>query len=354
MVNQDVRRRYRWNRNKGLVFAAILFGAAAVMAILSLSISQIDLGVMEAFSIFRDGMNGVKPANFEEFLKMRIVYEENGPRAIGAICAGAVLAASGAALQNIIRNPLADPYTLGISSGALFGMVISVIFGFSVVPFLSDLDGQMVNAFLFALVPTAVVIFIAAFKKVTPTMMILCGIAVMYIFSAMTTMIKYTMEPETLAQVYSWSIGSVSGLSWGSTPKLMAAVLVTVVPLMLVHRRIDIVAQGDDGALTLGINPNRLRIFCLVAVSVGTAITVCYTGTIGFVGLVAPHIARIFVGADCRGLIPCSAAIGSVMVLGSDMVIRSIAPQLPVGVMVALICSPVFIFVLARMKRSYW
>lgn len=353
-MNPQVRRRYRWDRNKGLLFGAALFAVAIVMAIVSLSVSQIEIGVMEAFDIFRDGMNGVKPDNFDDFLKMKIVYEENGPRAIGAICAGAVLAASGAVLQNVIRNPLADPYTLGISSGALFGMVISVIFGFSAIPFLGNLDGQIVNAFLFALVPTAVVVFIAAFKKVTPTMMILCGIAVMYIFSAMTTMIKYTMEPETLAQVYTWSIGSVSGLSWGSAPKLLAALLITMVPLMLVHRRIDIVAQGDAGALTLGVNPNRLRIFCLVIVSIGTAIIVCYTGTIGFVGLVAPHIARIFVGADCRGLIPCSAAIGSVMVLGSDMAIRALAPSLPAGVMVALICSPVFVFILARMKRSYW
>ena len=176
----------------------------------------------------------------------------------------------------------------------------------------------------------------------------------MYIFTAMTTMIKYTMEPETLAQVYSWSIGSVSGLSWGSVPKFFAAVAVTLIPLMFFHRKIDIVAQGDNSALTLGINPNRLRIISLIAVSVGTSIIVCYTGTIGFVGLVAPHIARAFVGSGCRSLIPASAAIGSVMVIGSDIAIRSIAPSLPVGVMIALICSPVFILVLIRMKRNSW
>ncbi len=353
-MNEDVRRKYRLDRNKGIYAAVALFALAIGMAVLSLSVSQIGIGVTEAFDIFMDAVNGVKPEGFDAYIKMKIVYEENGPRAVGAICAGAVLSASGAVLQNIIRNPLADPYTLGISSGALFGMVVSVVFGFSIVPFLDNLDGQIVNAFLFALVPTAVVVFIAAFKKVSPTMMILCGIAVMYIFSAMTTMIKYTMEPETLAQIYAWSIGSVSGLSWGSAPKLVAAVLVTMVPLMLVGRRIDIVAQGDNGALTLGVDPNRLRVFCLVVISVGTAIIVCYTGTIGFVGLVAPHIARVFVGADCRGLILCSAAVGSVMVLGSDMAIRALAPSLPVGVMVAMVCSPVFIFILARMKRSYW
>ncbi len=328
--------------------------ATVVVALLSFSAASVDIGVLESFRIIGDHLSGVSPTDYLTSLKDRIVFDQNIPRAIGAMCAGTVLAVSGAVLQSLIRNPLAEPYTLGISSGALFGMVLSVSMGFSVVPFLSDSDSQIVNAFVMALIPTAVVVVVAMFKKVSPTMMILCGIAVMYIFTALTTLIRYTMDPDMLAQVYSWSVGSVSGIAWGSLPKMIAAVVIVTGPMMLIHRKIDIVAQGDEEAIGLGINPNRLRVAALVIVSIATAIIVCYTGTIGFVGLVAPHIARIIVGSNNRVLIPCSAVMGALMVVGSDYIVRLIAPNLPVGVILAIVCSPIFIYILIRMRRSAW
>lgn len=324
------------------------------LAVLSLSVSQTHITISESFRIFIDGLKNTEIDDYETYLKRKIVYETNGPRAIGALLAGATLAVGGAVLQNIIRNPLADPYTLGISSGALFGMVISLTMGISILPFLVNDDAQIVNAFVFALIPTAIIVFVSIFKKVSPTMMILCGIAVMYIFTAMTTMIKYTMDPDTYAQVYTWAIGSVGGLSWKSLPKMAAGLLVALIPVSIWSRKIDIIAQGDNQAITLGINPNLMRILCLIVISLGTATIVCYTGTIGFVGLVAPHIARRFVGSGCRYLIPCSAAIGALMVLGSDMALRILEPGLPTGVMIAMICSPIFIYILARMKRNVW
>lgn len=347
---RDYRRRYRRSLHLILAVAAATF----VVVLLSWSASSIQIGVLESFRIVVDHLSGVGTDDYLSMIKDRNVFDQNIPRSIGAVCAGMVLAVCGAVLQSLIRNPLAEPYTLGISSGALFGMVVSLSLGISVFPFLSDSDSQIVNAFLAALVPTAVVIAVAMFKKVTPTMMILCGIAVMYIFTALTTLIKYTMEPDTLAQVYAWSVGSVSGISWGALPKMIAAVLIVLVPMMAIHRRIDIVAQGDEEAIGLGINPNRLRIVALVIVSVATAIIVCYTGTLGFVGLVAPHVARIFVGSDNKVLIPCSAAIGALMVIGADYVVRLIAPNLPAGVILAIVCSPIFICLLVRMRRSAW
>lgn len=353
MTRPEILEIHRQSR-KSVMLIVGLAVATLFIALLSLSASTVKIGVLESFQIIIDHLSGVEPSGYLPTLKDRIVFSQNIPRALGAIIAGAVLSISGAALQSLIRNPLADPYTLGISSGAMFGMVVSVGLGITIVPFLSSSDGMIVNAFLMSLIPTAVVIVIAAFKKVTPTMMILCGIAVMYIFTALTTLIKYSVDPDTLSMIYQWSIGSVSGLSWGSIEKMLVALAIVAAPMIFIHRQIDIVAQGDENAIALGIRPNRLRIICLVLVSMGTAIVVCYTGTIGFVGLVAPHIARIVVGSTSKFLIPASAVIGSLMVVGADWIVRLVAPSLPVGVILALICSPIFIYILVRMRRNAW
>ena len=339
---------------KRLMFIIGFLVISLIIAVISISISEVHIGFFEAFQLFYKAMMGIQPEDFDTYLKTHIVYYENGPRALGALCAGAVLSVSGAVLQNIIRNPLADPYTLGISSGALFGMVITLIFGFSVIPWINASDAIIINAFVFATIPTMIIIMVSMFRKVTPTMMILCGIAVMYIFNAVSTLLKFTAEPETYSQIYTWAIGSVSGLSWGSMPKMILAVGLTFIPLMIIHRRVDIIAQGDNNAITLGVDPNKTRIMCLLPISLGTAIIVSYTGTIGFVGLIAPHICRIFMGSNCKLLIPCSAVVGGIMILISDILVRLVAPSLPVGVIIALISSPVFIYILLKMRKNYW
>jgi len=345
---------YKAENRKKLKSILWIWLGIGLLFIVSLSASETKIGLLEGAEFLVKRIMGVEPVGFYEILRDRTVCDENIPRALGAIMAGAVLAIGGAALQNLIRNPLADPYTLGISSGAMFGMVIAVALGISIFPFLSDGDSMMVNAFFFAMIPTIIVLFISAFKKVTPTTMILCGIAVMYIFTAFTTMIKYTVESETLSMIYQWSIGSVSGLSWGSMPKFLAASLIAFIPMFYLRERIDIVAQSDNQALCLGVNPNRLRIVSLTVVSLATAIVVCYTGTIGFVGLVAPHIARIFVGSKMKLLLPASASVGALMVLGCDVLLRKISPNLPVGVLLALVCSPIFIYILIKMSKRAW
>jgi len=345
---------YRRRENAPKSYIGVVLLAIVLVFILSLPASEIDINLFEALRIIYDHIMGVEPSNYHDMIRHRIVVEQNIPRAIGAICAGGVLSIGGAVLQNLIRNPLADPYTLGISSGALFGMVISLALGISIIPFIDQMDSRILNAFLFALIPTGIIVFLSSFKKVSPTMMILIGIAVMYIFNAFNTIIKYTTDDETISQIYQWTVGSVSGLSWGSIPKLVFALVMIYIAMYWIRNEIDIVAQGDHGAMTLGVNPYRLRIIALVFVSLATAIIVCYTGTIGFVGLVAPHIARRYFSSKCRLLIPGSAVIGALMVLLSDYIIRLITPNLPVGVVLALVCSPIFIVILVRMKRNEW
>lgn len=337
-----------------------IVGTVAVITVITLlsfsiiSASALDVSISESFDIIKRHLDGFVPSNYIEHIKDTLVVENNIPRALTAICAGSTLAVCGAALQSLIRNPLADPYTLGISSGAMFGMVVCVALGINLVPFLTKDSSIIANAFIMSLVPTAVTIFMSIFKKVTPTMMILCGIGVMYIFTALTTIIKYTVDPEILANIYMWSLGSVSGLQYPAVARVIGAAALALISLMLMSGKIDIVAQSDAGAITLGINPNRVRIAGFVICSFCTAVIVSYTGTIGFVGLVAPHIARIFTGSRNRILLPASAAIGALMVLGADCIMRLYVPEIPVGALLALLCSPIFILLLLKMKKNTW
>ena len=347
-------KQYHVHNYRSLAYMIAMIIAIILLSMYSITITVMDLSFNECIEIVKRCLDGVQPTSFIERLENTLVYEENIPRTCTAIIAGATLATCGAALQSLIKNPLADPYTLGISSGAMFGMVISVAFGVSILPFFGNDIASISNAFFMSLIPTFVVILVSIFKKMTPTMMILCGLGVMYLFNSCTTVIKYNVPPETLSQIYQWSIGSAACTRIPAIPILIAGFLLAFIPLFILSRRIDIVAQGDQNAMSLGIVPNRLRIGCLMICSLATATIVCYTGTIGFVGLVAPHIARILVGSNNRILIPASAVIGALMTLSADIIVHKFFSGIPVGAMLALVCSPIFIYILLRLRKNPW
>lgn len=283
------------------------------------------------------------------------IWDVRSPRAIGAVVVGAGLAVAGAIMQNDFNNPLAEPYTMGISSGAYLGATLSIVLGISVVPFLGDINPTVVNAMVFSLIPVAIIVLVSRFKRFTPTSMILTGIAVMYLFSSVTQIILVTASSESLSDAYQWRVGSLARLTWDSLPVMVAAMVIVVAALWLMSGRINVMYAGDRTAMTLGESAGRLRILTLVLVSFMTACLVCYTGTIGFIGLVGPHVARIFVGSDNRYLIPASAAFGAAFVLLADTVAKvSGANGLPVGVICSMIGGPLFIWILVRQRRSAW
>lgn len=212
------------------------------------------------------------------------------------------------------------------------------------------------NAFVFALIPTALIAVISVTKKVSPVSMILAGIAVMYIFNAMTTVMKLWANPDDLASVYRWEVGSFEGLDWGDVPIMTAVTAVGSLFLLLVSSKMNVLSTGDENAKALGIDASKLRMVCLVVVTLVTASIVSFTGVIGFVGLVAPHVVRIFIGSDNRYLIPASMALGAALLLVADLVGRTvIAPAvLEVGVVTAFIGGPLFLYLVIRQKREAW
>lgn len=284
-----------------------------------------------------------------------MVVNDNAPRTICGVCVGILLAVSGAVMQSITRNPLTDPYTIGISSAALLGVTIYIVFGICVIPFLDGDVGQIANAFVFSLIPAAAIVAVSTFKKTSSTIMILIGIALMYVFSAFTTFIKFNAAEEELQEIYEWSLGTLSSTDWGSVATMVVMSIILIVGMVLLANKINIISSGDKEAVSLGESPVRIRVICFVLISIGTAVAVCYTGTIGFVGLVAPHIARLFVGSNNKILIPASAILGGMMVVGSDCLVRLLPAVLPVGVITAIIGSPLFLYFLFKQRRkSVW
>ncbi|AGI48161.1 ABC-type Fe3+-siderophore transport system, permease component [Thermoplasmatales archaeon BRNA1] len=283
------------------------------------------------------------------------IWDIRTPRAIGAIVTGAALALAGAVMQNDFKNPLAEPYTMGISSGAFLGACLSIISGFSILPFISGPLVTMANAFVFSLIPTAVIVVISKFKKMTPAAMILTGIAVMFLFSSISQVLMVTAPSESLADAYSWRVGSLNRVSWDVLPVMVSATVVLGVSLYFFVNKLNVMYAGDKSALTLGEDANRIRIATLIILSFMTASVVSFTGTIGFIGLVGPHIARIFVGSNNRYFLPASAAFGAAFILLADTVAKvSGSSGLPVGVISAMVGGPLFIWILIRQRKSAW
>ncbi len=355
MVLRDAAEYLARNRRK-VFWTVALIAIAGLVAVYSICVTQYPISFAEAWQNVSDHLHGtLSLETYRDRLCNYIVWDGLVPRAIVGILVGAVLGVCGAVMQSSIRNPLADPYTTGISSGALLGVSLFVIFGVSIVPGLSYDLGMMVSAFIFALIPCAVVILFSMYRKVTPTVMILIGLAITYIFSACTTLLRYTCSDEDSATIYAWSVGTLGKASWDAVPYLLLIFVLLFAAMMAVSRSLNILSTDDRSAVSMGVNPVRLRIICLIVVSLATTVAVCFTGTIGFVGLVAPHLTRIFVGSNCRYLIPASAAMGGVMLIAADCLARVVGSTgVPVGVVTALVGGPIFLIVLMRQRKSAW
>lgn len=279
------------------------------------------------------------------------------PTVCTGLIAGIGLGAAGAVMQTILRNPLADPYTTGISSGASFGASLAIGLGIGI----ASNYAVVLNAFIFALIPMAVIIMVSKARSASPTTMIMAGIAVMYIFNAMTTIIKLWVSPEALSSLYAWGVGSIdingSGVNgWKAVQVMTVFVTVGVILLMLISRRLNVASTGDESARSMGVDADQLRILSLLIVSLLAAGVVSFTGLIGFIGLVCPHIARMFVGSDNRYLIPASAAFGAALLTVADIIGKTVIypSTIQVGVITAFIGGPLFLYLIVKQKKEVW
>ncbi|WP_433759415.1 FecCD family ABC transporter permease [Nocardia sp. CA-135398] len=277
----------------------------------------------------------------------QIVWNYRLPRVILAALCGCGLAISGVILQALVNNPLADPYVLGLSSGASLGaMTVIVTAG-------AALGGIGVSAAAFiGAIGTAAVVFALGQRRGTlaPTRLVLAGVAVGYLLLAATNYLQLRATPNELRAVMFWTMGSVSGASWSRLGPVTLVVLVVVTVVLAFGRRLNVLGTGDEQATALGVDVRSTRITLLVLASLLTGVLIAVAGGIGFVGLMIPHLIRLAFGMDHRRVLPLAALLGAAYLVLVDLLSRTIdAPnELPLGIFTAAFGAPFFLWLLRR------
>jgi iron complex transport system permease protein len=364
----EIKEQYKKFIGRKILFIFFSLISIVIIAGIAATLGSYQITVLEVYSIIWHGIpkilqntDFIIAHGFKDFFQTYFTTEEivvwdlRLPRIIMGILAGIGLAIAGTMMQGILRNPLASPFTIGIASGAGFGATLAICFGTGFVIGEYLIIG---NAFLFALIPTFIILGLARYRSATPETMILAGIALFYVFSGLIALALYFSEAEPAIEAYFWMVGSLSGRAseWKAISPVFIVLAGCIIPLMWKSWDVNVMGAGDETAKSLGVNVERTRIFIMMITSLLTAGIICFTGTIGFIGLVAPHICRIVIGGDNRFLIPASGLFGAALLLGADTVARTIiVPMaLPVGILTYLMGGPLFLYLIIRRKREYW
>lgn len=285
----------------------------------------------------------------------RIVWDVRMPRIIAAVLAGAGLSLGGTVMQSVLKNPLASPYTLGISSAAAFGASFAIVFlqaGTSSSTSIVIHSPYIVSiaAFAFSLLAAAAILMLAGLTRISAESLVLAGIAIGAMFSAGLTLMQYLADSVQLANIISWTFGDLGRANW----RMLAIILGVLVPvyLLFLYYRWDFNAMdaGEEAAKGLGVHTSRVRITGMIGASLVSAVIVSFFGIISFIGLLGPHIAKRFIGGDHRYGMVASPLIGASVLLAADTAARTVlAPMvLPVGILTSMLGGPLFIYLLMR------
>jgi iron complex transport system permease protein len=281
-----------------------------------------------------------------------VIWDIRMPVALMAVVVGAALSAAGAQMQTILNNPLASPFTLGISAAASFGASIALVFGIGLIPWAIDYVIS-VNALVMAMAAALFIHFMSQKRGVTVETIVLLGITLVFTFNALLALVQYLASEQALSAVVFWTMGSLTRATW---PKLAITTIVLAVSLPLFMRRawaLTALRLGEDKAASFGVNVRWLRLETMMIVSLLAAVPVAFVGTIGFIGLVAPHIARMLVGEDQRHLLPASAVLGALLLSAASVASKLILPGtlFPIGIVTALIGVPFFVWLILSTGR---
>jgi iron complex transport system permease protein len=353
-TSTELKRLYNKGKKRKTLVIFSLFLALLLCMVFSISLGAASPGFVEAIQVVVGKLFPFLDIKPLPQVTQVIVFDLRLPRIIMAMLAGAGLAAAGATMQGTLRNPLVSSYVLGISSAAGFGAALAIVFGIGV---LSVFGGYLVilNAFVFSVIAMVIVYAIARIRGMSSETVILVGVAVGFLFSALLSLIQYIApEYQAVSAVVFWLMGSLTSASWENILLILPIVLVTIVLMMQQSWNINVLSMGEEVATSLGVNSKRVLATSMVYETLATAAIIAFTGVIGFVDLIAPHMARMVIGNDHRFLIPCSALVGAFLLLCSDTVARLvIAPtELPVGIVTSLLGVPFFIYIMINRKRQ--
>ncbi|MRT42114.1 iron chelate uptake ABC transporter family permease subunit [Enterobacteriaceae bacterium RIT702] len=282
-----------------------------------------------------------------------IVWDIRLPYALMAVVVGFSLGLAGAEMQTILNNPLASPFTLGVSSAAAFGAALAIILGIGI-PGVPDQWFISANAFVFALFAALMLDGVTRWTKVSTSGVVLFGIALVFTFNALVSMMQFIASEDTLQGLVFWTMGSLARASWEKLGVLTAAFAILIPFSMLSSWKLTALRLGEDRAVSFGIDVRRLRLTTLLRISILSALAVAFVGPIGFIGLVAPHIARMMFGEDHRYYLPASALVGALVLSLASVASKNLIPGviIPVGIVTSLVGVPFFLSIILRHRGT--
>jgi iron complex transport system permease protein len=333
---------------KKLLFIALCLVALAVVILVALSLGSAGLTISEVIN--------------QLFTQSGIVWSIRLPRVLVAVVAGAMLALAGSVMQCILKNPLSEPYTLGLSHAAAFGASFAIVVLGAGAMHSRASDAVMVTnqyavticAFCFCMISTFVILALTRLTKVSPESIILSGVVLGSIFSAGLTAVQYFASDVQVASIVYWTFGDLSRITWDNLTLIVVVSVPILIYFMFNRWNYNAIDAGVDTASSLGVNVDRHIVVGMVLSSVLAALIVSLMGIIGFVGLLAPHMVRRVLGTDNRFVMPAAAVVGALILLISDTIARTIISPLilPVGVITAFLGGPLFLYILIRRYRK--
>jgi len=357
MAQTNVEKTYQQRSKRWKVTLLLLIAALVITVIVALDIGFAPISFSEILNIIGNQipfLNGsIDPSSFST-VNQAIIMQIRFPRILAGAIIGAGLAASGVLYQGVFKNPMADPFVLGVSSGSVLGAGLAIVFGSSII--LLGLPIVQISAFVGGLITIFIVYNIARVSsRVSDMTLMLSGIAVTIFLSAIFHILQVTSQNAKLHALVFWLIGGISNVTWSDIFAIFPFIAVGIILSYFYSRELNMIALGEDTAQHLGVNTARTKKIILALGSMMTAAAVSISGLIGFVGLMIPHITRLAVGPDHRILLPTSVIIGAIFLVICDSIARVItgASELPVGVITALAGGPFFIFLLRRKRLSY-
>ncbi len=345
------------SKKKGFLYwAIVLIVLLAGTSVGAIAIGSTYIEPGEVYKVLLSKLtNGIVYSDVGTIMTQNIIWEIRFPRVLlGAIC-GAGLAICGVLMQCVTKNPIAEPYILGISSGASCGAVFVIVLGgMSSIGINSVGAGAFVGSLISGILVFAIGTQMG--KTTSTTRLVLSGMAISTIFSALTNLLIYSAENSNQAKsALFWTVGSLGGAKWEVLLFPFIILVVVMIGALVMSKSLDILLLGDDSAIILGINKKLIKSIILILATLLTSALVSITGAIGFIGLVVPHICRTITGSDHKKLIALSSLIGAIFLIASDIIARGLFPpiEIPIGIITSLVGGPFFLYLISKKNYSF-
>ena len=330
----------------GVPLVVLLVALPVVAVVVSLAVGAYAIEPGEVCAILWSGLTGrVYEA---DPMAASLVWQVRMPRILASLLVGGALSVAGAVFQGVFRNPLASPYTLGVSNGAGFGAALGILVG-------SGMVVTQFSAIGFGILTVALTFLVASRSRQSNVTLVLAGMLVSSLFASLVSLLKFVADPtEKLPQIVYWLMGSFSAVSYEKILMILPLYVVALLVLLAFRWRLNVLALGDTEARSFGVDVRRDRATVIVAASVLAALSVSVSGIIGWVGIVVPHLARMVTGPDFRRLLPASFSLGVVYLLVIDDVCRALTSmEIPIGVVTGIVGVPVFLYFIYRRKVNW-